>query len=414
MGNRNSSPSHIRRARTKDLQNKDPNNSPTIKPPLISQKSMIKDLPKDNDPKLDFMYKIVRMINKNGDHEHRGDEIDKEICRVLTSNDEIFDAVVASKKNTNNKKYKKYKTKKIKMGSSEDEVETFAVIAEDQYILNVEKTEPNKNKENTTTTNIPIASLESQFDLGSVRVSKTNKTQNVLEKILYGKFTGPPPISELKRRLSLEKKLSLKQSAIGALTALNQKRSTMRLTSKKIEEIIHRKLTNIKPDQETLKIISLPQSSIYLTTISPKENQVERFESKPFEIYIDGQQLDSMSYMEFDSFGHICCKGLTPMFLGLNQDVVIIKNAAKKINYFSVFDGHGFDCQSFLDTLKLYSAIMILGDKKLEENPRESVENAFAYIQTLIEEIEDSVENFCYSSLAVFRLLFIKNRYLLH
>ncbi len=67
-----------------------------------------------HDPQLDFMYKIVRMINQQGSEEKKGDEIDKEICRVLSSNEEIFESVISSKK-AFHKKATLFKTSKVKM-----------------------------------------------------------------------------------------------------------------------------------------------------------------------------------------------------------------------------------------------------------------------------------------------------------
>ena len=82
------------------------------KPPVVEPLEEASEV-EVHDPQLEFMYRIVRMINKGGNEEKRGDEIDKEICKVLSSNDEIFDSVICNKKAV--KKNMQYKTKKIKL-----------------------------------------------------------------------------------------------------------------------------------------------------------------------------------------------------------------------------------------------------------------------------------------------------------
>ncbi|MDR3548898.1 MAG: hypothetical protein P4M11_11660 [Candidatus Pacebacteria bacterium] len=88
--------------------------NPFTKKPLMVQPLNEAGETEVHDPQLEFMYRIVRMINKSENEEKRGDEIDKEICRILSSNDEIFDSVISGKKGFN-KKTVQYKTKRVKV-----------------------------------------------------------------------------------------------------------------------------------------------------------------------------------------------------------------------------------------------------------------------------------------------------------
>ncbi|MDR3548899.1 MAG: hypothetical protein P4M11_11665 [Candidatus Pacebacteria bacterium] len=265
-----------------------------------------------------------------------------------------------------------------------DEIETLAVMTEDQYIINVTKTRGEEEK--------PKVESTYKIDLGSVRISKQSSVPNNLTKLWNG-TEDELNVMELKKRLHMERKVSLKAAT------LVQKDPT-RISNTQLQAILSHAGSDKHPE-DGKRIISLPQWSIYLSSTAP-EGEIANFGCKPYEIFIDGQQLDSQSYFEFDTFGYACNKGLSSSFMPVNQDFLIIKNAAKNINFFSVIDGHGYDCQQFHDTLKLYSALMILGDKALPKDPYTTISKALSYVLTLIEESEESAANLVYSCIAVF------------
>ena len=97
-------------------------------------------------------------------------------------------------------------------------------------------------------------------------------------------------------------------------------------------------------------------------------------------MYVDHKRLSNVRQCQFQEFAFNCRKGFKENFLTINQDILIIQNSYKNVKLYAVFEGLGLNPGAFMDFVKIYLTLAIMGNSWLLRSPVLVLQQACKYV----------------------------------